>query len=164
MVWKTMPKEPLPTILHWVYCISRVSPVTPSWTFSRITSADQSVSRSVSHSSQLLAPASPSRELSLAEEVVVESKVKGGFEVGGVTGGEEAEQATYHPYAGWKTSQAYSVTCCSCKSQHGRAGRFIELFDSGKFLVFAFLYSFSTKRGALAWEFRGTGGGGGNLE
>ena len=38
LVWKTTPKEPLPTILHWVYCISRVSPVTPSWTFSRITS------------------------------------------------------------------------------------------------------------------------------
>jgi hypothetical protein len=37
-VWNTTPKEPLPTILHWVYCISRVSPVTPSCTFSRITS------------------------------------------------------------------------------------------------------------------------------
>ena len=39
-VWKTTPKEPLPTILHWVYCISFVSPVSPSWTFSRITSAN----------------------------------------------------------------------------------------------------------------------------
>merc|ERR1712225_61056 len=38
LVWKTTPKEPLPTILHWVYCISFVSPVKPSWTFSRITS------------------------------------------------------------------------------------------------------------------------------
>jgi len=37
-VWKTTPKEPFPTILHWVYCISRSCPVTPSWTFSRITS------------------------------------------------------------------------------------------------------------------------------
>lgn len=37
-VWKTTPKDPLPTILHWVYWISRVSPVTPSCTFSRITS------------------------------------------------------------------------------------------------------------------------------
>lgn len=33
-VWKTTPKEPFPTILHWVYCKSRVSPVMPSWTFS----------------------------------------------------------------------------------------------------------------------------------
>lgn len=40
LVWKTTPKEPLPTILHWVYCKSLVSPVTPSWTFSRMTSAD----------------------------------------------------------------------------------------------------------------------------
>ena len=39
LVWKTTPKEPFPTILHWVYCISLVSPVRPSWTFSRITSA-----------------------------------------------------------------------------------------------------------------------------
>jgi hypothetical protein len=38
LVWKTTPKEPLPTILHWVYCISLVSPVSPSWTFSRMTS------------------------------------------------------------------------------------------------------------------------------
>lgn len=38
LVWKTTPKDPLPTILHWVYCRSRVSPVTPSWTFSRMTS------------------------------------------------------------------------------------------------------------------------------
>lgn len=38
LVWKTTPKEPLPTILHCVYCMSRVSPVTPSWTFSRMTS------------------------------------------------------------------------------------------------------------------------------
>jgi len=37
-VWKTTPKEPFPTILHWVYVISRVSPVKPSWTFSWITS------------------------------------------------------------------------------------------------------------------------------
>jgi hypothetical protein len=29
-VWKTTPNEPLPTILHWVYWISLVSPVTPS--------------------------------------------------------------------------------------------------------------------------------------
>lgn len=29
-VWKTTPNEPLPTILHWVYWISFVSPVTPS--------------------------------------------------------------------------------------------------------------------------------------
>jgi hypothetical protein len=28
----------LPTILHCVYCISLCSPVSPSWTFSRITS------------------------------------------------------------------------------------------------------------------------------
>jgi hypothetical protein len=39
LVWKTTPNEPLPTILHWVYCKSRVSPVTPSCTFSRMTSA-----------------------------------------------------------------------------------------------------------------------------
>jgi len=39
LVWKTTPKDPLPTILHWVYCISLVSPVRPSWTFSRMTSA-----------------------------------------------------------------------------------------------------------------------------
>jgi hypothetical protein len=39
-VWKTTPKLPLPTILHCVYCISRVSPVTPSWTFSRMTSVE----------------------------------------------------------------------------------------------------------------------------
>jgi hypothetical protein len=38
-VWKTTPNEPLPTILHCVYCRSLVSPVTPSWTFSRMTSA-----------------------------------------------------------------------------------------------------------------------------
>ena len=38
LVWKTTPNDPLPTILHWVYCKSRVSPVMPSWTFSRITS------------------------------------------------------------------------------------------------------------------------------
>ena len=38
LVWKTTPKEPFPTILHWVYCISLVSPVTPSWTFSWTTS------------------------------------------------------------------------------------------------------------------------------
>lgn len=37
-VWKTTPNEPLPTILHCVYCISRVSPVSPSCTFSRTTS------------------------------------------------------------------------------------------------------------------------------
>ena len=37
-VWNTTPKDPLPTILHCVYCISLVSPVSPSWTFSRITS------------------------------------------------------------------------------------------------------------------------------
>ncbi len=37
-VWNTTPKDPLPTILHCVYCISRVSPVTPSCTFSRMTS------------------------------------------------------------------------------------------------------------------------------
>lgn len=42
LVWKTTPKEPLPTILHWVYWISLVSPVTPSWTFSRITSIPMS--------------------------------------------------------------------------------------------------------------------------
>lgn len=39
LVWKTTPKDPFPTILHWVYWSSLVSPVTPSWTFSRITSA-----------------------------------------------------------------------------------------------------------------------------
>lgn len=39
LVWKTTPKDPFPTILHCVYCRSRVSPVIPSWTFSRITSA-----------------------------------------------------------------------------------------------------------------------------
>lgn len=38
-VWNTTPKLPLPTILHCVYCISRTSPVKPSCTFSRITSA-----------------------------------------------------------------------------------------------------------------------------
>ena len=38
LVWKTTPKEPLPTILHWVYCISFASPVKPSWTLSRMTS------------------------------------------------------------------------------------------------------------------------------
>ena len=43
LVWKTTPKEPLPTILHWVYCISLVSPVRPSWTFSRMVSAHVSV-------------------------------------------------------------------------------------------------------------------------
>lgn len=37
-VWKTTPKEPFPTILHCVYCRSLVSPVTPSCTFSRMTS------------------------------------------------------------------------------------------------------------------------------
>ena len=37
-VWKTTPKEPLPTILHWVYARSLYSPVTPSWTFSRMIS------------------------------------------------------------------------------------------------------------------------------
>lgn len=37
-VWKTTPKDPLPTILHWVYCISLVSPVRPSCTFSLTTS------------------------------------------------------------------------------------------------------------------------------
>ena len=30
LVWNTTPNDPLPTILHCVYCISRVSPVTPS--------------------------------------------------------------------------------------------------------------------------------------
>lgn len=39
LVWNTTPKDPFPTILHCVYCMSRVSPVNPSWTFSRITSA-----------------------------------------------------------------------------------------------------------------------------
>ena len=29
-VWKTTPKEPLPTILHCVYWISLISPVSPS--------------------------------------------------------------------------------------------------------------------------------------
>ena len=38
LVWKTTPNEPFPTILHCVYCISRISPVRPSWTFSRTTS------------------------------------------------------------------------------------------------------------------------------
>ncbi len=38
MVWKTTPNDPLPTILHCVYCISLVSPVRPSCTFSRTTS------------------------------------------------------------------------------------------------------------------------------
>jgi hypothetical protein len=40
-VWKTTPKEPFPTILHCVYCISLVSPVNPSWTFWRTTSVRQ---------------------------------------------------------------------------------------------------------------------------
>jgi hypothetical protein len=39
LVWKTTPNEPLPTILHCVYAKSLYSPVWPSWTFSRITSA-----------------------------------------------------------------------------------------------------------------------------
>lgn len=38
LVWKTTPKEPLPTILHCVYARSLYSPVSPSWTFSRMTS------------------------------------------------------------------------------------------------------------------------------
>jgi hypothetical protein len=38
LVWKTTPKEPLPTILHCVYARSLYSPVWPSWTFSRMTS------------------------------------------------------------------------------------------------------------------------------
>jgi hypothetical protein len=38
LVWKTTPKEPLPTILHCVYAKSLYSPVSPSWTFSRMTS------------------------------------------------------------------------------------------------------------------------------
>ncbi len=41
LVWNTTPKDPLPTILHCVYCMSRVSPVTPSCTFSRMTSANR---------------------------------------------------------------------------------------------------------------------------
>lgn len=50
LVWKTTPKDPFPTILHWVYWSSLVSPVTPSWTFSRITSvaARTDVSRGTS--------------------------------------------------------------------------------------------------------------------
>jgi hypothetical protein len=40
-VWNTTPNDPLPTILHCVYCISLVSPVSPSWTFSRTTSVIQ---------------------------------------------------------------------------------------------------------------------------
>lgn len=48
-VWKTTPKDPFPTILHWVYCISRVSPVTPSWTFSRMTSGVQHKSAGAQH-------------------------------------------------------------------------------------------------------------------
>jgi hypothetical protein len=38
-VWNTTPKDPFPTILHCVYWRSLVSPVIPSWTFSRTTSA-----------------------------------------------------------------------------------------------------------------------------
>ena len=41
LVWNTTPNEPLPTILHCVYCISLVSPVTPSCTFSRMTSTNR---------------------------------------------------------------------------------------------------------------------------
>jgi hypothetical protein len=43
-VWNTTPNDPLPTILHCVYCSSRVSPVMPSWTFSRMTSTSVLVS------------------------------------------------------------------------------------------------------------------------
>lgn len=43
LVWKTTPKDPFPTILHCVYCRSRVSPVMPSWTFSRTTSNEMLV-------------------------------------------------------------------------------------------------------------------------
>nr|POE65254.1 hypothetical protein CFP56_34921 [Quercus suber] len=46
LVWKTTPNDPLPTILHCEYCISLVSPVRPSCTFSRITSARASQRRS----------------------------------------------------------------------------------------------------------------------
>lgn len=41
LVWNTTPNDPLPTILHCVYCSSRVSPVMPSWTFSRMTSTNR---------------------------------------------------------------------------------------------------------------------------
>jgi hypothetical protein len=46
--WNTTPNDPFPTILHWVYEISFCSPVTPSWTFSRMTSVRQEEKMSAS--------------------------------------------------------------------------------------------------------------------
>ena len=56
LVWNTTPKELLPTILHCVYCISFVSPVKPSWTFSRMTSILQNHDVSIRDSTIPISP------------------------------------------------------------------------------------------------------------
>lgn len=85
LVWNTTPKDPLPTILHWVYCISFVSPVRPSCTFSRITSAGQLASnpgRFKDHGVPLTTEAQPAKRRRSS------ARGHGGGRVANVTAGD----------------------------------------------------------------------------
>lgn len=80
-VWNTTPNEPFPTILHWVYCISLVSPVRPSCTFSRIVS-DSRVSSSQLQRLRYLVPPSlrlekPDGRLVMLEVEMRRSRIEG---------------------------------------------------------------------------------------
>lgn len=106
-VWNTTPNDPFPTILHCVYEISFISPESPSWTFSRTTSAwPGNVEQHVSTRSTRVS--GKARGLGTAKDKQQSRKRK--------------EYIAYHPFASLKTLTSVTSRGFAGRGKNGSGG------------------------------------------